>query len=553
VSRPITGSVVGGHGPHEGARAAQPKRATGWLTPVNVLIIIATLLALVVRGYRMTRPGYLMAVHEYDDGPYFGSAVSLVHGVLPYRDFIFVQPPGITLLMSPAALLARLTGTASGLAVGRILTAVASTAGVALAGLLVRHRGLLAVAVTCGIIAVFPASVAAAHTVLVEPWLVMFCLIGALAMFDGDRLATSNRRLIWGGVAFGFAGAIELWAIVPVLVIFALCLPRIRRAGMFTAGVAAGFLVPVLPFAALAPRQFYRGLIIAQIGNRPGSIRVPIWFRLQDMTGLAYSGSAGHLAIFFMVVIIVGLIGGALTATYLITQHAPPLLDRFAVLTAALVVAMLMVPPQFHYHFSAFLAPFLALAIGLTAAGLVAATRPAGSVAIASGRHGWLIVSLACLIIAILGGFQVAGQVARSGRAEGAASVLVARAIPPGPCVLTDQVTYLLISNRFASDVPGCPEILDGTGADLELSHGRTPQSGAGRNHAVATFWRDAFAHARYVLLSAKNSHRIAWSPGLRTYFHNNFSRVLKSRHFRVFVRTGPAGTGSPPGGRVPA
>jgi hypothetical protein len=518
-----------------------------------VLIIIATLLALVVRGYRMTRPGYLLAVHEYDDGPYFGSAVSLVHGVLPYRDFIFVQPPGITLLMSPAALLSRLTGTASGLAIGRILTAAASTAGVALAGLLVRHRGLLAVAVTCGFIAVHAASVAAAHTVLVEPWLVMFCLIGALAIFDGDRLATSNRRLIWGGVAFGFAGAIELWAIVPVLVIFALCLPRIRRAGMFTAGVAAGFLVPVLPFAALAPRQFYRGLIIAQIGHRPGSIRIPIWFRLQDMTGLTPNSSSGHLAIFFMVVIIVGFIGGALTATYLITHRAPPLLDRFAVLTAALVVAMLMVPPQFHYHFSAFLAPFLALAIGLTAAGLVAATRPADSVAIASGRHGWLIVSMACLVIAILGGFQVADQVARSGRAEGAASVLVARAIPRGPCVLTDQVTYLLISNRFDSDVPGCPVILDGTGADLTLSHGRTPQTGAGRNPAVATFWRDAFAHAQYVLLSAKNSHRIAWSPRLRTYFHNNFSRVLKTRHFRVFARTGPVGADNPPGGRVPA
>src|SRR5215475_8807136 len=129
MSRPTTRSAAGGPGPHEGSWAAQPTHVTTWLTPVNVMIVIATLLALGVRGYRMTRPGYLMGVHEYDDGPYFGSAVSLVHGVLPYRDFIFVQPPGITLLMSPAALLTRLTGTASGLVIGRILTAVASTAG----------------------------------------------------------------------------------------------------------------------------------------------------------------------------------------------------------------------------------------------------------------------------------------------------------------------------------------------------------------------------------------------------------------------------------------
>src|SRR5262252_5729568 len=103
MSRPITASTVGEDGPDESAGAARPGRGTAWVTPVNVVIVIATLLALGLRAYRMTRPGWLLSVHEYDDGPYFGSAVSLVHGVLPYRDFIFVQPPGITLLMSPAA------------------------------------------------------------------------------------------------------------------------------------------------------------------------------------------------------------------------------------------------------------------------------------------------------------------------------------------------------------------------------------------------------------------------------------------------------------------
>jgi len=79
------------------------------------------------------------------------------------------------------------------------------------------------------VLAVFPDSVAAAHTVLVEPWLVLFCLAGAVALFDGDRLAgaglagpglaAGGRRLMFGGVAFGFAGAVEGWAIVPVLVL----------------------------------------------------------------------------------------------------------------------------------------------------------------------------------------------------------------------------------------------------------------------------------------------------------------------------------------------
>src|SRR5215469_6149349 len=129
--------------------AAPPRGRPAWLTPVNLAIIVITLVALALRlYYQYARPGWLFGVNEYDDGPYFGSAVRLVHGSMPYRNFILVQPPGITLLMSPVGLLTYLTGTNWGLAIGRILTLLAGTAGVALGGLLVRHRGLLAVILT---------------------------------------------------------------------------------------------------------------------------------------------------------------------------------------------------------------------------------------------------------------------------------------------------------------------------------------------------------------------------------------------------------------------
>src|SRR5262249_40270193 len=85
-------------------------------------------------------PG-LMSAPQSEDGPYFGSAVRLVHGVLPYRDYAFVQPPGITELMSPAALDSYLSSTASALVIGRFLTVFAGAAALVLAGFLVRHRG----------------------------------------------------------------------------------------------------------------------------------------------------------------------------------------------------------------------------------------------------------------------------------------------------------------------------------------------------------------------------------------------------------------------------
>src|SRR5262249_53984103 len=151
--------------------AAQQGRQAGWrgwLTPTNVIITAATLLALGLRvHYQQTQPGFWLGVNEYDDGPYFGSAVRLVHRALPYRAFVLVQPPGITLLMSPAAGLSYLMGTAWAMAIGRIMTVLAGAAAVVLGGLLVRHRGPVAVIVTCGILAIYPASVITAHTVLV--------------------------------------------------------------------------------------------------------------------------------------------------------------------------------------------------------------------------------------------------------------------------------------------------------------------------------------------------------------------------------------------------
>src|SRR5262249_56288547 len=112
-------------------------------------IITATLLAVALRIYDVTRPGYLFGVSEYDDGTDFGSAIRLLHGGVPYRDFIMVQPPGITLIMFPVALITKGMGTVTGMAVARVVTALASAAAVPVTGLLTRHRGFVAVPARC--------------------------------------------------------------------------------------------------------------------------------------------------------------------------------------------------------------------------------------------------------------------------------------------------------------------------------------------------------------------------------------------------------------------
>jgi alpha-1,2-mannosyltransferase len=547
-----------------GPAAPRQRIAARLRDPVTLAIAATTLVALGLRAYHLSRPGFLFGVSEYDDGPYFGSAVRLTQGILPYRDFVLVQPPGITLLMLPAAMLAKVAGTAWGLAVGRILTVLAGAAGVVLMGLLVRHRGAFATLVACGALAVFPDSVAAAHTVLVEPWLVLFCLAGAVAVLDRDGLA-AGRRLAWGGVAFGFAGAIEGWAIVPVFVLLVLCLadpgladpgladpargrpglrrPRVRRAAAFAGGVAAGFCVPVLPFAIAAPRGFYQSLVIAQIGPRTGALRVPLADRLYEMTGLSdfrlparinLPGAQFYLGLNTLVwiaaTIIVVLAMGVPVALNFVTREPPATLDWFALVTTELVVVMFLWPSQFHYHFAAFLAPFLGLAIALPTAKLAGLGRPPGRQPPGRRAPSRWAACAAGVTVAVLVVFTVieVDTESRVSPVVGPSAIAAAkRVIPPGACVVSDNVNLLLLADRFVSDVPGCGVIDDGLGTDLALSHGLTPATGAGEVPAVARIWRQAFGHAQFVWFSDHSWRRIAWSPSLLTYFRRDFKPVM--------------------------
>jgi hypothetical protein len=514
-----------------------------------MVIIITTLVALAVRFYyQYTRPGFLFGVTEYDDGPYFGSAVRLVHGSMPYRQFVLVQPPGITLLMSPAAVLSYVTGTGWGLAIGRILTMLAGTAGVTLAGLLVRHRGVMAVLVTCGIMAIYSDAVAAAHTVLVEPWLVLFCLAGAVAVFDRDRITASTKRLAWGGALFGFAGAVEGWAIVPVLVIAALCLPQLKRAAIYAGGVAAGFLIPVLPFAIAGPRQLYHSLITAQVGYRAHAVRVGFLLRLRNMIGFPYSLSWSSTTLLLAVLALVIFVIVAQAAAVVATHRPPPTLDWFATVSAVLIVAMFLWPPQFHYHFAQFLAPFLAMAIALPVARLLYGSQPGDGVAVswphtsgpqAARRLGIAITSVTAVALAVVTLAQLRFETAVP-RLIGPIPAAVDRLIPPGACVLTDQVTVTLAANRFESTDPRCPQMVDSLGTTLALSHGLKPSTGAAKVPAVNAAWNQAFADAQYVIITSTSGRRIPWDPQLRGYLASHFTQIYQApRRLTVYVRKG--------------
>jgi hypothetical protein len=82
--------------------------------------------------------------------------------------------------------------------------------------------------------------------------------------------------------------------------------------------------------------------------------------------------------------------------------------------------------------------------------------------------------------------------------------------------------------------------MIDSLGTDLALSNGLKPQTGAGYVPKVAAFWNQTFSHAQYVILTATNGRRIAWTPALQAYLNDHFVQVYRSpRKLLLFMRKG--------------
>jgi hypothetical protein len=534
------------------------------VSPAGLAILTATVLALALRLFLVTRPGFLTSgTVEYDDGVYLGAALRLLHGALPYKDYAFVQPPGIVVVALPGALIGSLTSQAAGLAAARVLSVLASTACVPLAGRLVRHRGALACAVTAGLLAVYPADVLSGRTLLLEPWMNLACLLAANAAFRDGRLA-SPRWLAWAGAAFGCGVAIKFWAAFPAAVLLAVCLiarppaetSRLRRAGALAGGTAGGFVVLAGPFALADPSGFIHQTLLDQV-SRVGSYIGPSP-RLAYLTGLigilgrdgkfAAPGTTTH-SLFAMGAeastrtVAVGWPAYAaaaagiavIAAGYLHGLRRRTTLEWFALVTAVLATAAIMRYSAFFYHYPDFPAPWLAIAAGAAVqslACLVQGTRlpgerPPVTPVSPEGARARLARRAVAAVVAVLV-LAAAGIEARElAPAHVAASPAgVPALVPAGSCLVADQVSVAIAADRFAAPSPGCPDLIDSLAATLALSGGVSPQGGAGHAPNVVAGWEAIFGQARYVWLSGGTAARIPWTPGLRSWFSAHFRLI---------------------------
>jgi hypothetical protein len=508
-----------------------------WLSDPGKVMLLATAFAIVLRLFTLTRPGYLTGITEYDDGVYLGAALRMTEGVMPYKDFAFVQPPGILLLMAPVALIAKITTTVKALALARVLTALASAACVPLAGNLVRYRGTVVTLVTCGVLAVYPDDIATAHTLMLEPWMNLLCLLAVNAAFRRGRLA-SPRRLAWAGLVLGFAAAVKFWAAAPAAVLLALCLldreKRVPRVRAYLPALAAGFIVTVAPFLLSAPTAFIHSTITDQ-AVRAGST-VPLGARLANLTGmidilsnmgrislnagthsmysagtspdLLESSSAGWLPVMATVVLV-----AVIVICYVLQGRLLSQLEWLAAATAVIAVAAILGYSAFFYHYADFPAPWLALTLG-GAAGLLA------------GRPAWRTLVIDAIAVVLI--LVAALQIRETFPMRQSTAQALAHLIRPGSCVITDEVSLTIAADRFADTPPGCPVIIDSLAATLVLSNGVSPQGGVNQMPLVVDAWKSWLGKADYVWLSPGHGskRRIPWTPALSDWFNATFAKL---------------------------
>jgi alpha-1,2-mannosyltransferase len=533
----VPGQRAGKNGSPQGSGLTERLRGY-WLSNPGKVMLLATVLALAIRLFTLTRPGYLTGITEYDDGVYLGGSIRLSEGQLPYLNFATVQPPGIFELLLPVALFAKVTTTVKGLALARLLTVAASTACIPLAGNLVRYRGTVVTAVTCGILAVYPPDITTAHTLLLEPWMNLFCLLAINVAFRRGHLARP-RMLLWAGILLGFACTIKFWSGAPALVLLVLCLvvstDRWQRVRNYVIGLVVGFVAPSSPFLVLTPMAFIRSTVFDQ-ADRQGS-PVALGIRLANLTGLidiyndhgTLSFNAGAHSMYaagaaasigdsntlgLLPFIATFLLAVAIALGYWFQSRWLTQLEWLALATAVIAAAAVTGYSAFFYHYADFPAPWLALTVG----------SAAGALAGRSVKFSMIVLRVFAVFIVLVAVLQVREiYPMRQSTAQNMAAL-----IPPGACVVTDEVSLTIAADRFTSLPPGCPDIIDSLAVTLVAGNGESVQGGAANNPAVVALWKKYLNAAQYVWLSPAHGsrRRITWTTGLSDWFNANFVPV---------------------------
>ncbi len=472
---------------------------------------------------QLASPEYLSS---YDTGVYLAATMHFIAGAVPYRNLTFVPPPGIVLLMTPAAVFSRLFGTHDALELVRILGALVTALNVSLLAWMVRRRGLVAMVIAGAGLALAPVAFWVSSSLTLEPYCVFFALMGATLVFSSDDKEATRWRLAIVGVLFGISGAIKLWAIFPFIALIVCLAPRYKwRVVSLVKGAATSFALICVPFFILAPMNFFSEVFSEQLLRKaPPYQSASILSRLIVLTGYQPTTSSPTkleaLIAFAGLVLIV-----ALTFRRHLENSSP---DYFLLVTAVITFVALLTTREFFYYYGYFCAPFLWGVAGISLARLIDPLRERISrlSVRASLRRMYsfvlatvAVVFLFAMILYISSYYSV---YAWANGLYGPWIEQIATYVPPGSCVVYSEVSYGVDANRFYTTDPNCPIVVDPYGMWMKFGYKAVPPT-----QTFADQWKQYFKDAQYVVLSGPNDPNVPGPISLRSYFENHFRHIF--------------------------
>jgi alpha-1,2-mannosyltransferase len=471
---------------------SRPDDLSRWRTSRWVQFATVAVLAFVVRLLPVLAGGGLGFYGRYDDGVYYAAADALTFGRLPYRNYVFVQPPGLPLVLTPFALLGRLASDPVGMATGRLaFMALGAANAVLVCALAGRWGGRPAMAAgllyACWLPAVY-----SEQSTFIEP-LGTTALLVTLLLLLGQVRPRVPRAEVLAGVALGLACTLKIWYAAPLaIVLVCLLAERQRHAALrVAAGSVAALVVVLLPFFVTAPRQMWDMVVRDQLARSQPS--VPVLSRLTSIVGVHSFFRNSHAIEDLTTAVILTLLTVAAVACWT---------DRRARMIVVVLIgnfAVVLASPEYYVHYAALTAApaAIVLTVGLRI-GAGKLTRLNWNW---RARTSVWVLSLAIILAS---GIRIA--TAPTGQAFPGATF--GNAAPAG-CITADDPQALIQMNRLSRDLrDDCRVVIDVTA----ITYGSLPDTNP-NGQAIPRSSDLAFQHYLYHYLTSAAAFVVA-RPG---------------------------------------
>jgi alpha-1,2-mannosyltransferase len=420
------------------------------LTGVALAVLIVAV-AHAARLVPVVRGGGLRGMNSYDGAVYYAAAAGLAHGLLPYRDFLFLHPPGIVVALVPFAALGRNMGDPYGMEAATLAWFGIGALNAVLVSRILRPLGVPAALVGGLFYAVFYPAVFIGHSTLLVAPAATLTLVALLLLSRAPTAAPIAPRVVLvAGALLGVSAGIKIWGVMVVVAVlgWTWITYGARRGLLLLAGAGVGATVVCLPFFAAAPGSMWQMVVINQLG-RPRS-RLGLGQRLTDMVGLTTLDAA-------LVAVAVALAVAVAGCVLAVRSRQ----GRLAVVVLLASSALLLCTPPWFVHYAGLTAAPAAIMVGAAAGTLTGAARSIGTRGLIASL---LVAGLAVVATPMLS--------AGFGRPFPAAPI-AETAASLGGWVTTDDPTTLIQTNLLQCNLQrGCKLVVDLGGYSYDIHPG---------------------------------------------------------------------------------